>query len=208
MRLTRARYITICQQFLVTAVVVAVGLSAAGVMTLQIVAPEAQAPGVDASSLGLTPAIKVTDGYAATSVVTPKVREVKVAPVAATSSTSTRASTAKAARPGRSLAALSKPTAVHGYATVGVTWQAGTTLAEDDIAVAVRTKKNGTWSGWTRAAYHDEHGPDAGSQEAEAATRPGTDPVVVGDVDEVQMRALTADGKAPADLELAVIDPG
>ncbi len=38
--------------------------------------------------------------------------------------------------------------------------------------------------------------------------RPGTDPVVVGDVDEVQMKAETATGEAPADLELALIDPG
>ena len=44
MHITRARYVTVCQQFLVTATVLAVGLSAAGVMTLQIVAPEAHTP--------------------------------------------------------------------------------------------------------------------------------------------------------------------
>ncbi len=74
MRFTRARYVTVCQQFLVTAVVLAVGLSAAGVMTLQIVVPEERGPQASA----LAPAITVSDGYADTAPVTPKVREVKV----------------------------------------------------------------------------------------------------------------------------------
>src|SRR5690348_3447547 len=72
MRITRARYVTICQQFLVTAVVVVVGLSAAGVMTLQIVAPEAP------EAAGMAPAVNVSVAYADTKPVTPKVREVKV----------------------------------------------------------------------------------------------------------------------------------
>lgn len=74
MRITRARYVTVCQQFLVTAVVLVVGLSAAGVMTLQIVAPE----GRDAQASGMAPAIKVSEAYVDTTPVTPKVREVKV----------------------------------------------------------------------------------------------------------------------------------
>ena len=37
MRFSRARYVTLCQQSLVTAAVLAVGLSAAGVRTLDIV---------------------------------------------------------------------------------------------------------------------------------------------------------------------------
>jgi hypothetical protein len=202
MRLTRARYITICQQFLVTAVVVVVGLSAAGVMTLQIVAPEVP------SALGMAPAIKVSDGYADTAPVTPKVREVKVAGIDQTAAREIPGVvTAPDKKAPKKLAALSAPTTVHGYATVGVTWKSGTQLAEDQIAVQVRTRKGGSWSGWTTAAYHDEHGPDAGTAEARKV-RPGTDPVVVGDVDEVQMRAETQNGVAPADLELAVVDPG
>ncbi|MGO4255840.1 FG-GAP-like repeat-containing protein [Marmoricola sp. RAF53] len=214
MRFNRARYITVCQQFLVTAVVVAVGLSAAGVMTLQIVSPEAAAP----EALDLAPAIEVGDAYVAESPVTPQVREVKVAPLRATAQkpvsqpvrkpVQAQARTArKASGPARTLAAVSSPTKVHGYATVGVTWKSGTRLAEDQIAVQVRTQKDGVWSGWTTAAYHDEHGPDAGSAESRRI-RPGTDAVVVGDVDAVQMRAETTDGQAPSDLELAVIDPG
>jgi hypothetical protein len=218
MRLTRARYITVCQQFLVTAVVVAVGLSAAGVMTLQIVDPESKAPASGAKALGIEPAIRVTDGYAATAPVTPTVREVKVAALAAdvtgsdavkpTKITAAASSAVAKTTATRTLAAQSAPATVHGYGTVGVTWSAAMHLGEDAIAVQIRTEKNGTWSGWTTAAYHDDHGPDAGTQEAAEAGRPGTDPVVVGNVDKVQMRVETVSGKAPAGLELAVIDPG
>ena len=207
MRISRARYVTICQQFLVTAVVLAVALTAAGVMTLQIVAPEGHP-----QASGMAPAIKVSDAYADTTPVTPKVREVKVNGIDPSAAREipgvVTAPDKKAAKSQpRKLAALSAPTPVHGYATVGVTWKHGTELAEDQIAVQVRTRRGSAWSGWTTAAYHDDHGPDPDSAEA-AKVRPGTDAVVVGDVDEVQMRAETTSGQAPADLELAVIDPG
>ncbi|MFL6022347.1 MAG: FG-GAP-like repeat-containing protein [Marmoricola sp.] len=207
MRLTRARYVTICQQFLVTAAVVAVGLSAAGVMTLQIVSPEDRGP--DASAMA--PAVDTSEAYVASRPVMPKVREIKVAPKIAPKSATKVAPEISAARVDAKAdrtAALSAPTAVHGYATVGVTWKPGTKLAEDAIRIQVRTKKNGTWSAWQTAAYHDDHGPDAAEADGDRAERPGTDAVVIGDVDQVQMRAQTKDGHAPADLELAVIDPG
>jgi hypothetical protein len=207
MRISRARYVTICQQFLVTAVVLVVGLSAAGVMTLQIVAPEGRAP----QASGMAPAIKVSDAYVDTAPVTPKVREVKVSGIDQGTAgeipgvVTTPEQSARSAP--KKLAALSAPTKVHGFATVGVTWKHGTDLSEDQISVQVRTRKGTTWSGWTTAAYHDDHGPDPDSPEA-AKVRPGTDAVVVGDVDDVQVRADTTSGQAPEDLELAVIDPG
>jgi hypothetical protein len=43
MPLNRDRYVTVCQQLLVTAAVLTVGVSSAGVLTLQIVAPEREA---------------------------------------------------------------------------------------------------------------------------------------------------------------------
>ncbi len=54
--------------------------------------------------------------------------------------------------------------------------------------------------------YHDEHAPDPDSAEGRHA-RPGTDPLLVGRVDQVQVRA---DAKAflPRDMQLAVIAPG
>ena len=57
--------------------------------------------------------------------------------------------------------------------------------AEDQIAIQVRTENNGAWSRWTKVEYHDDHGPDGGSSEEESATeRPGTDALVIGDVDQ------------------------
>ena len=208
MRISRARYVTICQQFLVTAVVLVVGLSAAGVMTLQIVAPEGRAP----QASGMAPAIKVSDAYVDTAPVTPKVRDVKVSGIDQSTARDipgvvTTPDKHSAKSTPKKLAALSAPTKVHGFATVGVTWKHGTTLSEDQISVQVRTRKGTTWSGWTTAAYHDDHGTDPDSPEA-AKVRPGTDAVVVGDVDAVQVLADTTSGQAPADLELAVIDPG
>ena len=105
--------------------------------------------------------------------------------------------------------ALSEPQPVKGYATVGVTWKHGVEYDESAIAVQVRTETAGRWSDWMDVDYHDEHGPDAdGGDEDSTRTRPGTDALVIGDVDQVQMRTETTDGTAPADLELAVIDPG
>src|SRR4051812_36341861 len=172
MRFNRDRYVTICQQFLVTAAVVAVGASAAGVMTLQIVAPESRNPDAGAQATDLAPAVQVSDGYVATHAVTPKVREVKVPALKLASARTT---------PGLVLAAQSAPTKVTGYATVGVTWAPGTQVAENAIRVQVRTEKKGAWSPWQTAQYHDEHGPDAGESEGSRPERPGTDADVIGD---------------------------
>lgn len=120
------------------------------------------------------------------------------------------------------LAALSAPERVEGYATVGVTWGAGQDLAEEEISISVRTFESGAWSPWEDVEYHDDHGPDPTSAEGGAGAsagagdgdrdsdevRPGTDPIVVGDVDRVQVKAVTDSGAAPEDMQLAVVDPG
>ena len=105
------------------------------------------------------------------------------------------------------LAVLGEPTEVSGLATVGVTWDPGTTVPEDEITVAVRTRSGDSWSGWTALDYDPDHGPEPGSEEALRA-RPGTGELVVGDVDEVQVAATTEDGSAPEGIALAVVDPG
>jgi hypothetical protein len=229
LRFSRARYVTLCQQSLLTAAVLAVGVSATGVTTLDIVpqpgnfagARETAPTGVP-QQVALTKRVekpKKTEVDAAP--VTPQVREVRVTgisdktPGAAVDRGAGRRSTKAPATspsttPGtKGLVALSDPQPVRGYATVGVTWKQGVEYAEDHLAVQVRTEKNGTWSDWMEAEYHDEHGPDGGSTEQEARDeRPGTDALVIGDVDRVQMRAETVDGSTPPDLKLAVIDPG
>ncbi|HEX5560640.1 MAG TPA: FG-GAP-like repeat-containing protein [Nocardioidaceae bacterium] len=105
------------------------------------------------------------------------------------------------------LAVLSSPQPVQGLATVGVTWAAGAKVPDGTITVSVRTEKGGTWSGWMKVPYHQDEGPDPSSAEGRAAT-PGTDPIYVGAVDELQVKALTDSGKAPAGMQLSLVDPG
>jgi len=101
---------------------------------------------------------------------------------------------------------VSEPEPVRGYGAVGVTWSAESAVGDDEIAVQVRTRTAGVWTDWTDVDYHEEHGPDPTSAEG-ADARPGTDALVIGEVDEVQARATTVDG-VPADLRLAVVAPG
>ena len=159
MRFSRARYVTLCQQSLVTAAVLAVGVSAAGVKTLDIVPQPGRrrsgrppgcgtAPGRPAQA-GERPAKTEVDAAP----VTPKVREVKVTGISA------KAQKAAAARPrsaaprhpdsadprgcrpqetpgsAKRLVALTEPQPVRGYATVGVTWKHGADYADDQIDV-------------------------------------------------------------------------
>ena len=104
----------------------------------------------------------------------------------------------------------SRPQAVTGYGAVGVTWASGTEVAEDGITVQVRTLSGQEWSEWSAIEYHDDHSPDADSPEA-LNDRPGTEPLIIGDVDSVQVKAVV-DGEStavlPSDLTLAVIAPG
>ncbi|MGH3411982.1 MAG: FG-GAP-like repeat-containing protein [Marmoricola sp.] len=226
MRFSRARYVAVCQQLLVAASVTAVALSATGVMTLDIVAPDAGGPtggraGAARPGHDLSSATHPGQGYVAARPVAPTVREVSIGARAEQPAprprgdirSSARTAPNRAARQppatvaGLPVAVLSPPEDVTGYATAGVTWSPGVRLSADQIVVQVRTRTDGTWSRWQRVAYHDDHAPDPGSAEA-ARTRPGTDAIVVGDVDQVQMRAATASGKPPAGIRLALIDPG
>src|SRR3546814_13655475 len=72
----------------------------------------------------------------------------------------------------------------------------------------VRTRTDDEWSEWTAVDYHDEHGPDPDSEEAKNA-RPGTDPLLVGEVEAVQAKAVTVEGVSlPSDMKLALVAPG
>jgi len=112
----------------------------------------------------------------------------------------------RAVAPGGSSTVTSAPQPVTGYGTVGVTWANGEEIGNDAIGVEVRMQTGGTWSEWSSIEYDAEHGPDPTSAEG-AAARPGTEPMVVGGVDEVQVRVTTKQA-APSDLKLTVVDPG
>lgn len=199
MRLVQARFITACQQMLALGVVLAVLTPASGVISLDIVGQHPSGPGGPAVISGALRSATVPTG-----VVEPTVTEVPL-----TTSTGNARALAGETVVGGSVASnrvTSLPQDVTGYGAVGVTWAHGEELEEDRIALQVRTREGDTWSDWADLEYHDDHAPDAGSPDA-ATSRPGTDPLIIGDVDAVQIKASAADA-LPDDLSLAVVEPG
>jgi hypothetical protein len=141
--------------------------------------------GASTTSSRATPAVLLTP--AAARPVTPVVRAVPAHP------TDGLAATTTAAQPSRTVG------------VVGATWR-GT--APSDLRLAVRTRTDKRWSPWTPLeADVADHGPDPDTAEARS-DRPGTDPVVVGDVDLVQLRATSRTGRVPRDLRLSLVNPG
>jgi hypothetical protein len=112
---------------------------------------------------------------------------------------------AGAARNDATVVEVSRAWPVSGYAAVGVTWARGHALA--GTRLHVRTYAGSAWSSWHDLEAEDHDMPDAGTAEA-AATTPGTAPLLIGDVDRVQVRVAAQSGDAPSGLSLSVIDPG
>ncbi len=220
MRPSRARYVAACQRLLALGVVVVALVPAASVVSLDVVAVAPRSPAVPRQPLETTYqhtpregglrdhaddlreyAIETThESEVPMSPVDPVVREVALTP-------RRPAEPVRPAKPAKEAEILSEPQAVAGLGAVGVTWDSATEVADDEITVQVRTETDGAWSEWSDLGYHEEHGPDPDSEEAENA-RPGTDGTIVGDVDNVQVRVAMTEGELPADLKLAVVDPG
>ena len=212
MRRNKARFVTACQQSLALGAVLAVLAPATNVVSLDVVgtlpgssesAPVAPAPEASHGDTvdrapAADPGVTASDREPArveTEPVQPVVHEVPM-----------EAAEDQPQDPGKH-ELVSDPEKVTGYGAVGVTWKHGEELGDDQIKVLVRTRTDGTWSGWTAVQYHEEHGPDPDSDEGRGA-RPGTDPLLVGEVDEVQARAVTTYGAIPDDVTLSVIQPG
>lgn len=92
-----------------------------------------------------------------------------------------------------------------GYTAVGVTWARSSTA--QGARFFVRTRTGGLWSRWQSMRACDQHRPTSASREAQGVV-PGTDPVVVGNVDAVQVKVTATGRHRPTDLTLSVIDPG
>ncbi|WP_340537503.1 N-acetylmuramoyl-L-alanine amidase [Nocardioides sp. GXZ039] len=208
------RFVTACQQLLVLGVICAVLTPAARVISIELgPAPDEAASGGN-SAPGAVPSAQFA-AYAKnqqvptrvpTATVDATVREVPLtAPRGARVAPGLLKATAKVV-PGGGSQLVSTPQKVTGYGAVGVTWEHGATVPEDQISIQVRTRDESGWSDWLAMDYHDDHGPDPDSAEGRSA-RPGTDELLVGEVDDVQVR-IDSDAPAPADLKLAVIDPG
>ena len=185
----RSRFVLFCQQILAVATVVAVAAPAASIVTLDIVAPS---PDTVTGGFAAPPG----ESRVASQPIKPAVTEI---PVRGITTAGLKALTASAPsqenvanpqlrlasadqQPDLELAALTAPEPVSGYATVGVTWKHGTVVDEEDITVSVRSLNDGAWSAWEAIKYDPEEGPSPESSEGRHA-RPGTDPIIVGNVD-------------------------
>lgn len=221
------RFVTGCQQSLALGLVLAVGVSAAAVSTLDLVepgaAPDSIAAGAEVAVVASAPtravvreraldapAVRLRPAEAARSLVVTGVDHEHGAEGGHGAGTGgMRTQAAPAGKAGAAPAVervVSDPEPASGYAAVGVTWSprdAGT----EAVTIEVRTRTAGEWSDWEPVHYDADHQPDPGSADAEHA-RPGTDAILVGEVDQVQVRADAPAGQLPRDLRVAVVDPG
>ncbi|MFL6135649.1 MAG: hypothetical protein ACJ72A_22790, partial [Nocardioidaceae bacterium] len=217
---SRSRFVLLCQQSLAFGLVAAIVAPAANIISLDIVAPprsgSAGAAPAGGGSVGGTPSL------VASQPVKPRVTDVALDRVSRRglealrstpagprtgSAGEARLASAEPAPDAEQLTVLSEPEPVENLGTVGVTWKPGEHVREKAIEVSVRTATDGRWSRWQAMPYHDEHGPDAGTAEA-GRERPGTDAVYVGDVESVQVKAVTDSGEVPEGMKLSVVDPG
>ena len=206
MRPGQSRFVAVCQQLLVLAAVLAVLTPAANVISLDIVgtppASTSTAPPVARNLDAGTDVALVPDH-----VVDPVVTEYALTPAAGQRLAAGQLKTqvVGVTRAGQTHL-LSLPVPVTGFGTVGVNWARGADIPELAASFQIRTRTGDVWSEWTKLPYEPDHAPDPDSREGRHA-RPGTEPMLVGDVNEVQIREQTSH-PLPADMRLAVIDPG
>jgi hypothetical protein len=209
----RSRFVTVCQQVLALGVVLAALTPAASVVSLDVVgtAPGNQGgdPAHARSEAGFAAYVAqaVSDSKVPTAPVRPRVREVQLTGPSATAGRSTTTGSARAV-PGHdgTTRLTTTPQPVTGFGEIGVTWAHGDGIPESALHVKVRTRSSGGWTRWSEVPYDPDHGPDPGSAEARHA-RPGTEPMLVGKVADVQVR-IVSQRPLPPDMKLAVIGPG
>jgi hypothetical protein len=208
----KSRFVLLCQQALACAVVVAVAAPATGVATLDIVPAPPRTPGTGGGALvAADPVDPTVTEVPLTGPVTGPVPDRSGLRLLSAGGGGAEAPLTGNAEPlptdGDGAGTRSEPQPVEGYATVGVTWSQEQRFEDDEIRVAARTMSDGDWSAWQELHYDAAHGPDPESPEA-AHQRFGTDPLVVGDVEDVQVEAVTSEGGLPAEMSLVVVDPG
>ncbi|MFC6287777.1 FG-GAP-like repeat-containing protein [Nocardioides sp. GCM10027113] len=217
MRPSKARFVTACQQVLALGVVLAVLTPAATVISLDVVR-QAPLPGAHQAVTNPSATLSAYGREASRSSLVPtapvdaEVTEIELTAPAAGAAAGRRVAPQPTARAKmspleRGTKLMTVPVPVEGYAGVGLTWDPEVEVDDHDLTFAVRTRQDGAWSSWTEVEYHDEHGPDPDSVEARNA-RPGTDLVLVGEVDELQVRGVAEQGPMPAGLRMAVTEPG
>ncbi len=214
MRPSQAHFVTTCQQLLVLGAVLAVLTPAASVISLDVVgqAPAPTSPGSHQAGSGHAMELSAyTRESRRESVVPTGPVDAEVTEYSLTAEPGVRGrATVPQARvmPGEAggSAVVSRPQPTEGYAGVGVTWDPSADADEESLALELRTRSNGEWSEWAPLEYHDDHAPDPRSPEGRHS-RPGTEVMFVGHVDDVQVRVESTHAP-PQGLRLAVIAPG
>lgn len=88
------------------------------------------------------------------------------------------------------------------FGLVGLSWDSPPAPGS---VVKVRVREDSGWTAWLPVPWHDDHGPDLGSSESRQV-RTGTDPMLTGESDAVQVWVQTPDGQAPANTQLHLVD--
>ncbi len=100
-------------------------------------------------------------------------------------------------------AVLTQELEVAPFTLAAVTWDlAG--VVPGSVVVDVRLREQGTWSTWQRLDSSETTDPGA----AGPVTTDGTEPLLTGGADAVQVRVDTDAGTAPAELRLVLVDGG
>ncbi|MBK5250320.1 MAG: hypothetical protein JJE50_12960, partial [Actinomycetales bacterium] len=88
------------------------------------------------------------------------------------------------------------------FQTIGVTWPEDADVTA--LQPQMRVRSDGEWSEWAEFGQ-DSEVPDAGTPDAEHATRGGTEPVWVGDADAIQLSFAADDEAGPDGLALVLV---
>ncbi len=110
---------------------------------------------------------------------------------------------------GQGLSGVDQPTASRSsvvetepFGLVGLSWD---TAPPEGSTVKVRVREDDGWTPWLTIPFEADHGPDAGSVERQTI-RAGTDPMLTGPSDALQVWVQTPDGQAPGDAEVHLVD--
>jgi len=110
---------------------------------------------------------------------------------------------------GRGMSGVDLPTAARSavvetdpFGLVGLSWD---TPPPEGSMVKVRVREQAGWTPWMEIPFSADHGPDPDTTEGHGA-RSGTDPMLTGESDAVQVWVQTPDGQAPANTEVHLVD--
>ncbi len=151
----------------------------------------------------------VPAAYAAPAPVPPVVQELSVAGVDETAveqSAPSGVTGALVLGAGRRTVLLTDLRDTRPFSLVGVTWDAS--AAVSNVQAWVRTRTDGTWTGWQALGGSADEEPDRVSPDTGPSLRGGTSPLWVGLADGVQARVDVLSGADPTGLRVSLIDPG